>query len=180
MIFSQLSDALSGNDDYITAMSLHGKGVWLGTRNGYLFLLDSAAVEEGRDSCHLGLQHCGEGKIKNIVPLVSSRHISAKLEVTHRHTHTHTHTHTHRHARTHTHMHARAHTHTHTQTRTHTHTHARARTHTPLQVLCSLEYPDEVSGSVMMWSYQCQQQWRPKPSPSRSQSAPLPPLSASS
>ena len=74
------------NDDDITAMSLQGRAVWLGTRNGYLILLDAAAVEEKRETCHLGLQHCGDGKIKNIVPIVSSKKISANLEV---HTHTH-------------------------------------------------------------------------------------------
>ncbi|CAI8010339.1 Leucine-rich repeat serine/threonine-protein kinase 1, partial [Geodia barretti] len=114
------------NDDDITAMSLQGRAVWLGTRNGYLILLDAAAVEEKRETCHLGLQHCGDGKIKNIIPIVSSKKISANLEV-----------------------------------------------------FCSLEFPDEVSGSLMMWSYQFQQDWRPKPTNSRSLSAPLPSLSSS-
>lgn len=62
-------------------MALQGNGVWLGTRNGFIFLLDAAAVLEGREVAHLGLQHCGNGRVKNIVPLVSSKQASAKLEV---------------------------------------------------------------------------------------------------
>ena len=62
-------------------MALQGRGVWLGTRSGHLFLLDAGSVQEGREDCHLGFQHCGEGKVKNIVPLVSSKKISDKFEV---------------------------------------------------------------------------------------------------
>ena len=62
-------------------MSLQGRAVWVGTRSGYLILLDAAAVEEKKEVCHLGLQHCGEGKVKNIIPIVSSRKLSANLEV---------------------------------------------------------------------------------------------------
>ena len=62
-------------------MSLQGRAVWLGTRSGFLILLDAAAVEEKRETCRLGLQHCGEGKVKNIIPIASSKKLSAKLEV---------------------------------------------------------------------------------------------------
>lgn len=75
------SDVIPGNTDDITALALQGKVVWLGTRGGYIILLDSAALTEGREVVHLGLQHCGEGRVKNIVPLVSSKHLSDKLEV---------------------------------------------------------------------------------------------------
>ena len=75
------SDVLGKSEDDITAMALQGRGVWLGTRNGYLFFLDAAAVQEEREVCHLGLQHCGEGRVKNIVPLVNKKQVSAKLEV---------------------------------------------------------------------------------------------------
>lgn len=75
------SDILGNTEDDITAMTLQGRGVWLGTRNGYLFLLDATAVQEERTICHLGLQHCGEGRIKNIVPLTNTKHISSKMQV---------------------------------------------------------------------------------------------------
>jgi leucine-rich repeat kinase 1 len=112
---------LTESGDDITAMAVQGGGVWLGTRNGFIFLLDAAAVLEKRGVAHLGLQHCGEGRVKNIVPLVAAREVLAKLEV-----------------------------------------------------FCSLEYPDEVSGAVMTWQFQCQQEWRPRPTGARRHSDPLP------
>ena len=78
---SPYSNVLQNSEDDITAMALQGRVVWLGTRNGYMFLLDTVAVHEGREMAHLGLQHCGEGRVKNIVPLVSTKRVSAKLEV---------------------------------------------------------------------------------------------------
>ena len=72
---------ITENEDDITAMALHGRGVWLGTRSGYILLLDAGAVQERREACHLGLQHCGEGRVKNIVPLVNTKKLSAKMEV---------------------------------------------------------------------------------------------------
>ena len=148
--------------------------MWLGTRNGYLFLLDAAAVEEGREVCHLGLQHCGEGKVRNIVPLVTSGHVSAKLEV--RLSHAQSAVMTNYNIRKYTQMHYKASLSLSLSlflSLSYTHTLSLSL----WKVLCSLESPDEVSGSLMMWSYQCQQDWRPKPSRNRCQSAPLPTIS---
>ena len=68
------------NDDVVTALAVQGGVVWLGTRNGFIFVLDSSAMDEGKDPL-LGLQYCGEGKVKSVVPIVPKRRITAKLQV---------------------------------------------------------------------------------------------------
>ncbi len=53
----------------------------MGTRGGYITLLDAAAMEVGQDAL-LGLQHCGEGRVKSVVPLTPRRGlVTAKLQV---------------------------------------------------------------------------------------------------
>ena len=73
------SNIVSGEDD-ITSLAVQGGAVWLGTRNGYIFLLDGSAMED-RSEPLLGLQFCGNGRVKSIVPLVPKKGVTAKLQV---------------------------------------------------------------------------------------------------
>ena len=68
------------NEDVVTALAVQGGVVWLGTRCGFIFVLDGSAMEEGKDPL-LGLQYCGEGKVKSVVPIVPKRRVTAKLQV---------------------------------------------------------------------------------------------------
>ncbi len=65
------------SDCDITSMLLQGGGLWLGTRNGYLLLLDIYSLLEGKEDTLLGIQHCGQGKVKCIVALGTA---SSKLQ----------------------------------------------------------------------------------------------------
>ena len=78
------SNVLRGEQDDITALALQGGAVWVGTRNGYILVLDSAALDEGRGEPLLGLQYCGEGRVKSIVSLVPKKGVTAKLQVSFR------------------------------------------------------------------------------------------------
>ena len=69
-------------DSDITSMISHGGFLWLGTRDGYLIVLDSLSMVERKEPL-LGLQQCGQGKVKCIVPLTSGR---SKLQARY-HTH---------------------------------------------------------------------------------------------
>lgn len=91
-----VTEVVHGADPDITALAVRGGAIWLGTRSGYLLVLDSSLMEEGRAPL-LGLQQCGTGKVKCIVPIVNA---TAKV-----------------------------------------------------QVLCSLEFPDEVSCHLLTWEY---------------------------
>ena len=64
----------------VTALAVQGGVVWLGTRNGYVLLLDAAVMEEGGDPL-LGLQYCGEGKVRCIIPLSPQKGITTSLQV---------------------------------------------------------------------------------------------------
>lgn len=66
----------------ITALAVQAGVVWLGTRNGYILILDAAVLEDGGDPL-LGLQFCGEGKVRCIIPLCPQKGLTANLEVTH-------------------------------------------------------------------------------------------------
>lgn len=57
-----------GTDSDITALAVKGGAIWLGTRNGYLLILDTYVMTEGKDPL-LGMQQCGSGKVKCIVPI---------------------------------------------------------------------------------------------------------------
>ena len=61
---------LHSSDSDITALAVQGGATWLGTRDGYLFILDSHSMDEGKDPL-LGIQKCGKGKVKCIVPLMT-------------------------------------------------------------------------------------------------------------
>ena len=69
-----------GGDADITSMAVSGGAIWLGTRNGYLIILDGYLMVEGKDPL-LGLQRCGAGKVKCIVPLVPLTNAISKLQV---------------------------------------------------------------------------------------------------
>ena len=74
-------NVLAGEDHDITALMTHGAALWLGTRTGYILLLDPSALVDGQNPL-LGLQYCGKGKVKFIRPLVSPNKPTSKLEVT--------------------------------------------------------------------------------------------------
>lgn len=64
----------------MTSLVVQGGAIWLGTRSGYIVLLDAAAVavqDEGRSV--KALQYCGEGKVKSIVSVPST--VSSGLKV---------------------------------------------------------------------------------------------------
>ena len=73
-------EVVHGADTDITAMTMRGGALWLGTRNGYLLILDSYLMEEKGDPL-LGLQQCGQGKVKCIVPLTPQPNATSKLQV---------------------------------------------------------------------------------------------------
>lgn len=60
-----------GSDSDITALAIKGGAIWLGTRSGYLLILDTFLMTEGKDPL-LGLQQCGRGKVKCIVPITNA------------------------------------------------------------------------------------------------------------
>ena len=121
-------EVVHGDDPDITALAVRGGAIWLGTRSGYLLILDSSLMEEGKAPL-LGLQQCGTGKVKCIVPVVNA---NAKVQVKH----------------------------------TPYFTLACCQlgqlsqfppflplSLPPSQVLCSLEFPDEVSCHLLTWEY---------------------------
>ena len=65
-------------DSDITSLLMEGGALWLGTRDGYLLLLDLYSMLEGREPL-LGLQYCGFGKVKCIAAIGSAS--SSKLQV---------------------------------------------------------------------------------------------------
>ena len=75
-----VSDVLRSTDADITALAVKGGALWLGTRNGYLLILDSYLMEDDKYPL-LGLQQCGQGKVKCIVPLTPLPTASSKLQV---------------------------------------------------------------------------------------------------
>lgn len=74
------SNILHGDQDDITALAIQGGAVWLGTRNGYVFVLDAAMMDAGEGSL-MGLQYCGQGKVKSIVPLTPWKGVTPRLQV---------------------------------------------------------------------------------------------------
>lgn len=69
----QYRNILKGEFNEITALVVRGHAVWLGTRSGYLFLLDASAIEnQEQESAIKGFQYCGEGRVKGITPFPSS------------------------------------------------------------------------------------------------------------
>ena len=74
------SNVLHDNQVDITALAIQGGAVWLGTRSGYIFVLDAAVMEAGEDPL-LGLQYCGEGRVKCIIPLTPWKGVTPQLQV---------------------------------------------------------------------------------------------------
>lgn len=74
-------NVLVSDEPDITALALHGGTVWLGSRNGYIFLLDASKMASKNGDPLLGLQSCGEGKVKAIIPLKPWKGVTSKLEV---------------------------------------------------------------------------------------------------
>ena len=51
--------------------------MWMGTRSGYLFLLDASAIEnQEQETAIKGFQYCGDGHVKGITPFPSSLKVS--------------------------------------------------------------------------------------------------------
>ena len=51
--------------------------MWMGTRSGYLFLLDASAIEKQEQEMAIkGFQYCGDGRVKGITPFPSSLKVS--------------------------------------------------------------------------------------------------------
>lgn len=67
-------------DADITSLAVKGGALWLGTRNGYVLIFDGFLMEERKDPL-LGLQQCGQGKVKSIVPLTLLATATSKLQV---------------------------------------------------------------------------------------------------
>ena len=77
---SSYSNVLHGDQDDITALAIQGGAVWLGTRSGYVFVLDAAMMDAAGEPL-MGLQYCGEGKVKSIVPLTPWKGVTPRLQV---------------------------------------------------------------------------------------------------
>ena len=57
---------------------VQGRVLWVGSRTGYILVLDIQKVGSGEPPL-LGIQYCGEGRIKDICPLYSSHSFTARL-----------------------------------------------------------------------------------------------------
>jgi leucine-rich repeat kinase 1 len=67
-----IKDVLKGDFNEITAVVIQGLAVWVGTRSGYILLLDGDSLENQRGTAALkGLQYCGEGRVKCIIPFAT-------------------------------------------------------------------------------------------------------------
>ncbi|XP_003391989.2 PREDICTED: uncharacterized protein LOC100636182 [Amphimedon queenslandica] len=72
---------LKGEFNEITALVVRGHAVWLGTRSGYLFLLDASAIEnQEQETAIKGFQYCGDGRVKGITPFPSSLKVLCSIE----------------------------------------------------------------------------------------------------
>ncbi len=72
-------EVICGSDTDITALAVRGRAIWLGTRNGYLLILDSYLMQDGKDPL-LGLQLCGLGRVKGIVPITPLSSTTSKFQ----------------------------------------------------------------------------------------------------
>jgi GTPase SAR1 family protein len=64
----------------ITVICVQGRVLWVGTSSGHILVLDMQRVESG-ESPLLGLQYCGEGRVKDICPLYSDNVYTSRLRV---------------------------------------------------------------------------------------------------
>ena len=74
------SNVMGYEQDHITALAIQGGALWLGTRAGNIFILDQAKMAAGQEPL-LGLQYCGDGKVKCIVPIMPWRGAVSRLQV---------------------------------------------------------------------------------------------------
>lgn len=66
--------------DEISVLCVQGRALWVGTRAGFILILDREKVEKG-DPPLLGLQKCGEGRISDICPLYADMQHTARMHV---------------------------------------------------------------------------------------------------
>ena len=75
------SDVVGGSDSDITALAVKGGAIWLGTRNGYLLILDTYMMTNGGSDPLLGMQQCGSGKVKCIIPITPLPNTTSRFQV---------------------------------------------------------------------------------------------------
>lgn len=67
----------------VSALLVDGGVVWVGTRNGFLMLLDASAIERGEHEGALrALQYCGDGRIKSLASLKNKDSSSLRVSKT--------------------------------------------------------------------------------------------------
>lgn len=66
--------------DEISVLRVHGRGLWVGTRAGFILILDRDKVEQGEPPL-LGLQKCGEGRVSDICPLFADKQLTSRMRV---------------------------------------------------------------------------------------------------
>ena len=73
---------LNGEYSEISALTVEGGTVWMGTRNGFIMLLDAAAIAgQDQEEALKAMQYCGEGRVKSIVSLSPRGSNAASLKV---------------------------------------------------------------------------------------------------
>ncbi len=64
----------------ISALLIDSGAVWIGTKNGYILLLDASSIEEGEQEKALrAIQYCGDGRVKSIASLNSGNSSNLKV-----------------------------------------------------------------------------------------------------
>ena len=66
--------------DEISVLRVHGRALWVGTRAGFILILDREKVERG-EAPLLGLQWCGEGRVSDICPLFADSQYISRMRV---------------------------------------------------------------------------------------------------
>ena len=66
--------------DEISVLRVQGRALWVGTRAGFILILDREKVEKGEPPL-LGLQKCGEGRVSDICPLSDDMQHTARMRV---------------------------------------------------------------------------------------------------
>ena len=70
VVFFLCRNVLKGDFNDISSLIVHGNAVWIGTRSGYILLIDAPSlISHKQERSLFGMQHCGEGRVKSIVPL---------------------------------------------------------------------------------------------------------------
>lgn len=67
----------------ISALLIDNGVAWVGTRNGFIILLDTSAIEEGKQEMAIrAMQYCGDGRVKSITSLKTSESSTLKVQCT--------------------------------------------------------------------------------------------------